>query len=98
MKMSMFRFTIREILLLTVITGIAVAWWIDRTELDRQRNDVWYAYISFINQAGGHVSFDCDDPATVAWLEEHGDRAITGTPRILIQEGEEAKLGLDIEP
>jgi len=29
----MFRFTIRELLILTVTAGLAVGWWIDRREL-----------------------------------------------------------------
>lgn len=34
----MFRFTIRDLLWLTVVVGLAVGWWVDRTRLsDRLR-------------------------------------------------------------
>jgi hypothetical protein len=41
----MFRFTIRELVLLTVIVALAVAWWIDR----KQTNDWWSKQV---NEAG----------------------------------------------
>lgn len=34
----MFRFTIRELLLLTVIVALVVAWWLDRSAVDASRN------------------------------------------------------------
>jgi hypothetical protein len=38
----MFRFTIRELLLLTAVVGLAVGWWLDRSRL-RQEADTWYS-------------------------------------------------------
>jgi len=34
----MFRFTIRDVLWLTVVAALAVGWWVDRTQL-KQRMD-----------------------------------------------------------
>jgi hypothetical protein len=34
----MFRFTIRELVLLTMVAGLALGWWLDHERLDR-RND-----------------------------------------------------------
>jgi hypothetical protein len=43
----MFRFTIRELVLLTLVVALAVAWWLDRSQLApdaqnwRERNQMW---------------------------------------------------------
>jgi hypothetical protein len=42
----MFRFTIRELLLLTVIVGLAVAWWVDR----HRQHDHWAQQVNSANQ------------------------------------------------
>ena len=42
----MFRFTIRELVLLTVIVALAVAWWIDR----KQTSDQWSKRVNDANQ------------------------------------------------
>jgi len=34
----MFRFTIRELVLLTVIVAMGVAWWLDRSDVERRGN------------------------------------------------------------
>jgi hypothetical protein len=34
---AMFRFTIRELLILTVTAGLAVGWWIDHRRLSKER-------------------------------------------------------------
>jgi hypothetical protein len=33
------RFTIRDVLLLTVIAALAVGWWLDRSNLERKRSE-----------------------------------------------------------
>jgi hypothetical protein len=37
LKASMFRFTIRDVLLMMVIVGLAVGWWIDHTRTQAAR-------------------------------------------------------------
>jgi lipopolysaccharide biosynthesis regulator YciM len=39
----MFRFTIRELVLLTLVVAMGVAWWLDRSQLKTERDDarVW---------------------------------------------------------
>jgi len=32
----MFRFTIRELVLLTLVVAMGVAWWLDRSQMERQ--------------------------------------------------------------
>jgi hypothetical protein len=32
----MFRFTIRELVLLTLVVALGVGWWVDRSRLERQ--------------------------------------------------------------
>ena len=47
MESRMFRFTIRELLLLTVIAAVGVAWWIDRSRLAaelKELRDWWPRY------------------------------------------------------
>ena len=34
----MFRFTIRDVLWLTVVVAVCLAWWVDRVEFTRSRN------------------------------------------------------------
>jgi len=33
-KTTMFRFTIRDLLWLTIVVGLAVGWWVDRRDLN----------------------------------------------------------------
>jgi hypothetical protein len=35
---AMIRFTIRDVLLVTVMVGLVLVWWIDRSKLVRERN------------------------------------------------------------
>jgi len=36
----MFRFTIRDVLWLTVVVGLAVAWWVDRYDITKERKSL----------------------------------------------------------
>src|SRR5262245_13346251 len=56
--MTMFRFTIRDVLWLMVVVGLAVGWWIERGTLQNQREDArrdWYDLTRSIDDSGYEV-------------------------------------------
>ena len=42
-----FRFTIRDLLLVTAIIAMAIGWWLDRSRIDRQYVDLKIKYDKF---------------------------------------------------
>ena len=60
----MFRFTIRELLLVTMIAAVAVAWWIDRKRIAdiAEQRDLWTfraeSAAELIRIDGGMVEWD----------------------------------------
>jgi hypothetical protein len=64
------RYTIRDLLWLTALLSILIAWWVDHKELDNERDGWHRAYVMQIHAGGGHVSFDVDDRQTVKWLND----------------------------
>jgi hypothetical protein len=75
----MLRFTIRELLLVTVIAGVAVAWWIDRNRLAdfADERDLWTfraeSAAELIRIQGGQVDWN-DDAITVMQIDSAGRR------------------------
>ena len=57
----MFRFTIRELVLLTLVVAMGVAWWLDRSNLKAEIDDgrVWK-----------QSEYDAMQRETQAWLEK----------------------------
>ena len=57
----MFRFTIRELVLLTLVVAIGVAWWLDRSNLKAEIDDV---------RVWKQSEYDVMQRETQAWLEK----------------------------
>ena len=53
----MFRFTIRELVLLTLVVGLALGWWIDRARL-RNRAETATVLEAVVDSAGWKVTYD----------------------------------------
>ena len=53
----MFRFTIRELLILTVTAGLAVGWWLDRTRLAERVSFLEWKKAEIITLEGA-ISYD----------------------------------------
>jgi len=53
----MFRFTIRELVLLTLVVAMGVAWWIDRTRQVRRYDRLHYA-LEQSTGTGQIITFD----------------------------------------
>ena len=51
-----FRFTIREIILITIIVALALGWWVDRRELARLRRIEIQEYTAIRNMAARMTS------------------------------------------
>jgi hypothetical protein len=57
----MFRFTIRELVLLTLVVAMGVAWWLDRSNLKAEIDDV---------RVWKQSEYDAMQRETQAWLEK----------------------------
>ena len=55
----MFRFTIRDLVLITAMMGFALAWWIDRRRLTTAQ-DRLHAIVSELASRNVQVEFDSD--------------------------------------
>jgi len=77
----MFRFTIRELLLVTVIAAVAAAWWLDRNRLAdlAEERDLWTfraeSAAELIRREGGQVGWN-DASITVTQTDASGVRYI----------------------
>jgi len=80
----MFRFTIRDVLWLTVVVGMGVAWWGDRTALRRAKAD-----------AERRAAFSAEDEAIAAQNRENSQRIYHQLLKALSQHGWESTLNPD---
>ncbi len=75
----MFRFTIRELLLVTVIAGVAAAWWIDRNQIAgiSEQRDLWtfraQSAAELFRMNGGEVEWD-DASISITQIDSAGRR------------------------
>jgi len=53
----MFRFSIRELMLVTLVAGLALGWWIDRSQLSQwQREGLFLRWqVSTLKEQVGHI-------------------------------------------
>lgn len=89
----MFQFTIRELLMLTLIVGLGTAWGRDHTALATVRDDA-----EALARYGDPHRGACGNVAGF-WLgiaNKYTERT-SYEPRLVIQEENEAKLGIYIE-
>jgi len=60
----MFRFTIRELVLVTALVAMGIAWWLDRRGIERER-DIWKHHAegakSLANMGVRKIEFDDDN-------------------------------------
>ena len=47
----MFRFTIRDVLWLTVVVGLTVGWWLDRSRIAKERDQVQLKVFQLVGEA-----------------------------------------------
>jgi hypothetical protein len=64
----MFRFTIRELALLTVIVGLAAGWWIDRS-----RQVARYDRLKFAVEHYAEIGFDSTGELHPSWYPRKSD-------------------------
>lgn len=75
----MFKFTIRDLLLVTVIAALAVGWWLDRSRLAPRANtsDTWKfraeSLAERVRPDGWHVKWD-DTEIVIIQIEADGTR------------------------
>jgi hypothetical protein len=75
----MFKFSIRDLLLLTVITALAVGWWIDRSRLNQRaiESDNWKfraeSLAERVTRFGGEVAWD-DQSILITQISADGKR------------------------
>ena len=60
----MSRFTIRDMLLVTIIAGLALGWWLDRTQLAQQRQTAWEGSYELIVGGSDHRELFLFNPRT----------------------------------
>ena len=108
----MWRMTIREMFLVTLIVGIGLAWGMehkvhltvreDATHLarfgDPFRGACGNASATWHSVANRYWERSADDEEFVIVKEADGTIRLDFEPRIVIQEEDEAKLGIEIEP
>jgi hypothetical protein len=72
----MFRFTIRDVLWLTVVIALAVGWWVDRQRAHSRNKKQLRIIATELDQNQGHISLEPDqegvyhvlsDPAEGKW-------------------------------
>jgi hypothetical protein len=63
----MFRFTIRDVLWLTVVVGLAVGWWIDRRNVET-------TLLREVNRVGGAWALEVGHPVTYTIVPGPGTR------------------------
>jgi hypothetical protein len=89
----MFRFTIREVLLLTALVGTGTGWWLDHRALASSGDDA--RLLAHYSAYGCHCGFEAGHFEMLQ--EKYGARRIEGN-RITIQEEDESRLGINLEP
>jgi hypothetical protein len=75
----MFRFTIRELVLLTIIVAMAVGWWVDREQLDAWHRRLYGSLVSEVNREGFWIVSE-DGHDTVYLTEPPLGSTIDGKP------------------
>jgi len=86
----MFRFTIREIVLLTVIVSLCVAWWLDHSQLRQLwlnakhlgEHDHWaaeaFTYVTRSNSRHGTILMTRDSPTRITVTDHSPDADYSG--------------------
>lgn len=89
----MFRFSIRELLILTLSAGLAVGWWLDHRAHAEVAEDA--RMLAHFSANGSH----CSNEAFWRWqLEKKYGAERFDLSGALSQAEDEAKLGIEIEP
>jgi len=66
----MFRFTIRELVLVTLVVAMGVGWWIDRS-----KQVVRYDRLKYAVERGGPIGFDSSGELHPAWYRRKSSAA-----------------------
>jgi len=96
----MFKFTIRELLLLTVIVGLGVTWWIDRSNLaiKAREAEMWRHCTGALEYALRYHDWSVEwtgDRSEVLVVTGEGWR---GGVHLRINEHEPGRAGLELKP
>jgi hypothetical protein len=89
----MFRFTIREVLLVTALVGTGIGWWLDHRVHAASAGDA--RLLAHYSVHGCNCGFEAGYFATLQ--EKYGANRRQGK-RIMIVEEDESKLGINLDP
>lgn len=89
----MFRFTIRDVLLLTALVGTGTGWWLDHLVHAASAEDA--RLLAHYSAYGCNCGIEAGHFAT---LQEKYGANPRAAKRIVILEEDESKLGINLEP